>query len=619
MCRRSYLWDVAVLLLLVVVAAGDLILTSNAMEMLDPSAASSSATAAAAAAVVDGVVGMQRTGGRGDPTLPNGRRTEDVFPPPPPPLPKTPAPGGNKRLVLFAGPHESDGRWVEEFFHRTARGGEDDAAAAAAASPLRGWIWPRLDDVDGSNKGGGKGGTAPPPKLPKGEEPYEIFQHLVTATTKKKTAEEGPAHGNDDGPDPPIGTDADDGAGMADDLLRESIYSAIGEAWTVASTGIILGTEAFDRGADGIEAMKKVVQYLQVDPRDVTIVIHYRTPRLDQWLSVYGRHSVVAALGTDGGTTANAVSYQDWLCNREEYSRKVSVLATQMNPLQLATNVLGEVGRRVSILDLGGIQARGGDPVHIIACNVLGAECTDRDGVPWLNGHVGEVNERPPQVDTGVATGLSQSDLTMAEELFRIRDCEFQKDLTKMASDDGTNYSLGVVVDLHYPTWSSEGQDCHGDWSHEMEQNPAIVFQALLSQVECHNDDDPHQNSHTDMVTMKQILGAKAPGSNSSKHPVESWGDILIEVVVYTTAALASVLYQVYRMCYSASATTTRQGPVGGGSGGGGAIPSKESAMLEAEMTELTASAADLEAEYGEVDDDGSGHFVGVTHRPSSR
>jgi hypothetical protein len=385
-----------------------------------------------------------------------------------------------KQLVLFAGPHKAAGTSVEEFFYTWASGhnhnGHDKSQFA-----LRYWRWPRIYGMVANQT--------------EEEHPYKIFGHLVTEPTNE--------------------------------VLKMEILEGIRDTWEIANTGIILGTEEFDRVGpeetklDGLAAMRSVVGHLSVPADDVVVILNYRTPRFDQWVSLW-KHA------TGDGTT-----YEEYLCNPEHYAARIEALATQLNPLNAALIYL-EQGWKVHLVDMGGVEAAGRDVSHVIACDILNGKCDEGD----LRFHT---DEKPHKnaLDEKEFVGLSEEEMILSEQLLRFRDCAMEKALRKQPN---------FQVVMNDTVWA----DCTPVFDHiyqSLNGDTSIIYKALLSQVEC-PEDTP--NEMKDMLTMDQVMNGEIP---EIEEFVKSGGGgfgLFTEAILMPLIILGALGYQVYHMFTSA-------------------------------------------------------------------
>jgi len=277
----------------------------------------------------------------------------------------------NKQVVLFAGPHSTGASSVEQFFHNFASGYNN----AKTSKALDGWAWPRVQGNLGM-----KNANFERPK---------VFQYLVTHADNEKQ--------------------------------QDILNTAIREAYGRANEGVILGTEEFDRIGEtpsshrnGLAAMEEVVNFLRVEPEDVWVILNYRTPRVEQWIS-HWKHM------------DNDPDYKEFLC--DDYDRVWEMLDTGMNPLGLAQTIRHHTRWNVVLIDMVGVHDLGTDSSHVIACEVLGG--TDCQG-GFLAGRYNKTyhnNFVDKEFD-----GLDESQLDQLETLLRKRDCAYQE---KLRQDHG--------------------------------------------------------------------------------------------------------------------------------------------------------------------------------------
>ncbi len=276
-----------------------------------------------------------------------------------------------KKLVLFAGPHKAASASVETFFYNHASGYE----GTNIADGLQGWLWPKVTkDLWVDNHVIDK---------------REIFNVFVTQASNT----------------------------TAQIILRQAIQ----DSWDASEYGIIIGTPEFDRvgltpftNRNGVLAMKGILDQVGVGPHDVTVVLNYRSPRRDQWISMWKHEDV------DN-------HYKRFICKGNENELK-EVLDTAMNPLKLAVEYRKQ-GWKVVLMDMSGINAMGKDISHAIACDVL--EHTTCEG-----GFVVPIVQTYNENDGGDKDlhSLHDQELNDMDQLFRERDCYYDP---LLSNDDG--------------------------------------------------------------------------------------------------------------------------------------------------------------------------------------
>lgn len=354
-----------------------------------------------------------------------------------------------RRLVVFAGPHKSASSSVQEFFHRHASNGDDGRRRWSRAPALDGWTWP-------SN-----------PKRGGMYQPRKAFAVLVNERTRRP------------------------------DLCRLVHGSVLQALRAEPSTNLILGTEEFDRfGAapwshrDGIGAIRDLVgavegQVREVraasaadagaapppQPLSVEVVVNYRRPRRDQWVSIWRQLSRKdrkayaqfmcpdrpSGRDNNGTTTTTEAHWRLW-----EYLDAVA------NPLGLVGAMFDELGvgsdggvlSKVHLMDMRGIADAALDISHVIGCRVLGAKPCPNG---WLSlrqdegggtasaggGAAAATGNTTTALRENEKTGdpeLAADQLEDMETLLRLRDCSYQGRMESLQRDGSLQIHLGESI-----------------------------------------------------------------------------------------------------------------------------------------------------------------------------
>eukprot|EP00934_Nitzschia_sp_Nitz4_P008258 Nitzschia sp. Nitz4//scaffold63_size106090//58301//59884//NITZ4_004394-RA/size106090-processed-gene-0.127-mRNA-1//1//CDS//3329555987//8248//frame0 len=404
------------------------------------------------------------------------------------------AQGAVEKLVMFAGPHRSASTSVEQFLYSAAAGHSTDDPDRKSKVGLKEWIWPHIDYgvAIESNETDVEVGD---------DRPFKLFGKFVTEPTN--------------------------------DLLQHEVLEGLRAASIIPGVkGMVLGTEWFDQVAgggddsskalkfeqliqekieemdaeadhplahvaphqyhnEGLTAMKKIVDYLEFHAEDVTVVINYRTPRLDQWASLWASH---ISRTSRGDLTAATENYTAWLCNPELYDDFISLLATQMNPLHAAEAYLAE-GWKVKLIDMGGVEADNREVTHVISCDILTGECNDGQ----LFCHR---TDNPHEEETSAdLEDLSTSQKKDAEALFRNRDCAFERALTK-----NPNFEILYKDSI----WSECSRSLINEQMYAiLKEKASVMYMALLSQVRCPEWELPFERDH--VVRMDMVLSGRIP------------------------------------------------------------------------------------------------------------
>jgi hypothetical protein len=154
---------------------------------------------------------------------------------------------------------------------------------------------------------------------------------------------------------------------------------------------------------------------LSVPREDVTIVLMYRTPRLQQWLDIWDIQS-------------DYDDYESFICEDDEADKVREYVATAMNVGLVAKDFL-QNGFNVVVVDEQGTQKAKNDLSHTVACRVLeGVECTSDDWVVNLEDQLTEVDQTEDS-EYSDWSDLSLEQLHDLESLFLQRDCVYQAEL----------------------------------------------------------------------------------------------------------------------------------------------------------------------------------------------
>jgi hypothetical protein len=203
----------------------------------------------------------------------------------------------------------------------------------------------------------------------------------------------------------------------------------IENSWKESKHGIILGGEEFDRITstpdthyDATTVIKHIIQKLNILPHQVTIVLNYRTPRVEQWISSYKQMKKVGA----------TVHYYHYVCTEDHYDFLIELLDNGLNPLRLAYEFRHKHNWNVKLFDMGGVQESKTDIAHAIACKVL-VEPFNNDGCrySWLS-DLYNTTYHSNEIETELQIPKEKTD--ELELLFRERDCYYQNVLQ---NDDG--------------------------------------------------------------------------------------------------------------------------------------------------------------------------------------
>lgn len=337
------------------------------------------------------------------------------------------------RLVVLAGPRRTGTTSVAEYFTSWARGAQPNRKQGKLYHPLAKSRWP-LVYGEVSNK-------------TETEYPFKRFNHLVTDPNNEP--------------------------------LRKEILDAIKRDYDQKGvSAVIFGGEDFDQvgaaapnGIDATEAVQAVVDHTGASPGCVTILINYRVPRFEQWVSIY-------ASTHEEEDDKSFMEYDQHMCEDETSTHRMQELGTSMNPMYIAETYLNAGNKKwnVQMIDMGGVAEMETDITAVIGCMVLGAACSD-DG-KWVKGHLEETPDEK-KLEKEIKS-MSKKEKEKSESLFLYRDCAYEEDLSE-------NDRFTVL--LKHSVWGDCAHDEDHEWIYQSFRAPwdgtRLVFDGLLSQVEC--------------------------------------------------------------------------------------------------------------------------------------
>jgi len=327
-------------------------------------------------------------------------------------------------LFVLAGPRRAATSSVADFLYQYARGAQPNREQGKVYHPLANFRWPMVYGKYSNNT--------------EHDTPYKRFNHLVT--------------------------DYDD------ENLRNEILQAIKTDYDIADVwGVIFGGEEFEQvgihakeGYDAIRAVRDAVDVTGAKDECVTVIINYRVPRFQHWVSLYS-----------DTMRDSSMPYNEHMCVEESMTTRVEELGRSMNAMYLAETYLAE-GWNVKMIDMGGVDRDGTDVAHSVACDVMGGKCDDNG---WVKNHDEVFSNAALEYDFD---HLSEKEQEASEKLFRYRDCAFQESLAG-------NPAFSIV------RRDSIWEDCKHDEDHEWiyqtfrdpDEGTRLMYDGLLSQIDC--------------------------------------------------------------------------------------------------------------------------------------
>eukprot|EP00934_Nitzschia_sp_Nitz4_P007693 Nitzschia sp. Nitz4//scaffold63_size106090//51014//52492//NITZ4_004392-RA/size106090-processed-gene-0.142-mRNA-1//-1//CDS//3329555981//7683//frame0 len=322
---------------------------------------------------------------------------------------------GNKEIVFIAGPHQAEANTAAKLFANHALQGDvtsiSRSGSTSDSTGLDGWLWPQVDeDLPGDH--------------------YEVFENFFW--------------------------NADN------DTMQELLLDSIETSWKSATHGIVIAADGFDETLGdpeslGLQTITKIVQRLKVTAEHVHLVFLYRSPRVEQWVSLFQHHRETSE------------SYQEFICQNEYVAHLVN---KPMNPLMLSEVYLSQ-GYQVVAIDSVGVEANDMDIGHVVACEVLSkTTCTN-----------GQVQNVAATYETTEEQGFSSSLATFSqtqrnelEHMFIERDCFYKKSL-----ENNDNFRI-LYQDSLWENCSSKDADLE---RYEVLANPPALYEAIRGFVDC--------------------------------------------------------------------------------------------------------------------------------------
>ena len=164
---------------------------------------------------------------------------------------------------------------------------------------------------------------------------------------------------------------------------------------------------------DSLRTLYNIIEDLDIPREDVTIVLLYTTPRIDQWSSMFH-------------TQSSHSTYKNFVCKDDEVDLRWELLDTSMNVLKLSKDFI-QNGFNVLLIDEDGTKEVNQDPAHVLACSIPGVEC---DELGWVTDLKEERAERLTNYHD-LDDVLSESQIDELETLFLQRDCMFRSALAE--------------------------------------------------------------------------------------------------------------------------------------------------------------------------------------------
>ena len=229
---------------------------------------------------------------------------------------------------------------------------------------------------------------------------------------------------------------------------------------------IVIGTEAvdnivkFDNGVDMLKTFSKDIVPNHIDPRRITVVVAYRTPKVNHLISMW--HQIML-------DTKRKSTFFDWITLAEN-------TLGPMDALGMVEMFLQYTEWNVVLLDLEGLKVNEWDASNLVACKVLQGNCVNRsladlskDGAmktPVIT------NVRSHQKEPNV----SQEALDEMETVLRLYDCNYQSMLERERNGHRLKIYYPVGLDETMKLCSSMNKSNH-------QRQPRSEMKSLLGDI----------------------------------------------------------------------------------------------------------------------------------------
>ena len=228
---------------------------------------------------------------------------------------------------------------------------------------------------------------------------------------------------------------------------------------------IVIGTEAvdnivkFDNGVDMLKTFSKDIVPNHIDPRRITVVVAYRTPKVNHLISMW--HQIML-------DTKRKSTFFDWITLAEN-------TLGPMDALGMVEMFLQYTEWNVVLLDLEGLKVNEWDASNLVACKVLQGNCRrtladlSKDGAmktPVIT------NVRSHQKEPNV----SQEALDEMETVLRLYDCNYQSMLERERNGHRLKIYYPVCLDETMKLCSSMNKSNH-------QRQPRSEMKSLLGDI----------------------------------------------------------------------------------------------------------------------------------------
>jgi hypothetical protein len=178
---------------------------------------------------------------------------------------------------------------------------------------------------------------------------------------------------------------------------------------------IVFGTEAMDyivkvsNGAALLKMFSKSILPQSVDPRQITVVVAYRTPKVKHLISVWHENMADKSMNS---------TFYEWITTTDNNLGALDALG-------MVKMFLRYTEWNVVLLDLEGLRVNQWDESFLVACEILQGTCSNRALTNTYNEELKEpivTNARSHEQEPNVP----QKALDEMEQVLRLYDCNYK-------------------------------------------------------------------------------------------------------------------------------------------------------------------------------------------------
>jgi len=155
-----------------------------------------------------------------------------------------------------------------------------------------------------------------------------------------------------------------------------------------------------------------------IDKEEVSLVVTYRSPRIDQLLSSWKHYRDFDKVYHHTDMTFRSFLMGDW--ERSKF-----------DPLYATRIIAQEFDVDVTLMDTSGIRAAGYDISNVVACDILSSPCHPGNKTLMFGGNVSVPIKANDRLDNTTLNDLSQQQKSQIESILRKMDCNSIHSITR--------------------------------------------------------------------------------------------------------------------------------------------------------------------------------------------